>query len=305
MSSADVVASRQDRHAPTWQAWRHTPPTWRRLFHRHGRTTLSSLLLMPICVIWIYPFLWMVSASLKSNSEIFAGPGLIPSTVHFENFERAWTQADVGRYFVNTVTVTAASIAIVVITTALIGYALGRTSFPGKRLLIVLYAAVLFLPESYTIIPVFALINSLGLANSLAGITLGVSGGAHVVMVLLYAGFFNQLPKELEESARIDGAGFFRIFWSIMLPLSKPVSATVVILQFMHAWNAYLLPLVLTLTRPELRTLAVGLSAFQGEFQTDWSGMAAAATISLLPIIITFLFLQRYFVEAIAGAVKQ
>lgn len=303
MSSADTMPVRQEASAVPSHRDRHA--TWRRLLRRNGRTTLTSVLLMPICVIWIYPFLWMVSASFKSNTEIFAGPGLIPSTLHLENYERAWTQADIGRYFVNTVVITVASIAIVLITTALVGYALGRTSFPGKRVVIVLYVAVVFLPEGYTIIPVFALINGLGLDNSLVGITLGVSGGAHVVMVLLFAGFFRQLPKELEESARVDGAGFFRIFWSIMLPLSKPVCATVVILQFMHAWNAYLLPLVLTLTRPELRTLAVGLAAFQGQFQTDWSGMAAAATISLLPIIITFLFLQRYFVDAVAGAVKQ
>lgn len=101
------------------------------------------------------------------------------------------------------------------------------------------------------------------------------------------------------------GKAVFWAFWQIMLPLAKPVIATAVILQYMAAWNAFLLPLVLTLTRPDLRTLAVGLAAFQGEFFTDWSGMAAAATISLMPMIIVFLFLQRYFVEGLAGAVKQ
>jgi len=148
------------------------------------------------------------------------------------------------------------------------------------------------------------LVNRLGLANSLAGVTLAQAGGAHVVMVLLFAGYFAQLPKELEEAAVVDGAGFLRVFWEIMLPLAKPIVATTIILQFMHSWNAFLQPLVLTLSRPDLRTLAVGIYAFQGEFFTDWSGMAAAATISLAPIVIVFLFLQRYFVEGIAGAVK-
>lgn len=277
----------------------------RRFAHRHARTKLTTLLLTPICVLWIYPFLWMVSAAFKPNDEIFAGLGLIPDDVALENFSRAWTEANIGRYFFNTVAVTGGSIVIVLLSTAMMGYVLGRYSFPGKALIIVLYVATVFLPEGYTIIPIFQLVNSLGLADTLWGLILATSGGAHVVMVLLFAGFFNQLPKELEESAVLDGAGFFRVFWSIMLPLAKPVIATVIILQFMHAWNAYLLPLVLTLTRPDLRTLAVGLRAFQGEFSTDWAGMAAAATISLMPIIITFLFLQRYFVSAVAGAVKQ
>lgn len=272
---------------------------------RHANTKLTTIILAPICVIWIYPFLWMVSAAFKTNDEISGSLNLIPSDPQWGNFVRAWVDADIGLYFVNTVAMTAGSIVIVAISTAMMGYVLGRYSFPGKRIIIGLYIATVFLPEGYTIIPVFQIINALGLADTLWGLILGASGGAHVVMVLLFAGFFNQLPKALEEAALIDGAGFFRTFLAVMLPLSRPVFATVIILQFMQAWNAYLLPLVLTLTRPDLRTVAVGMRAFQGEFATDWAGMAAAGTISLLPIIVTFLFLQRYFVEAVAGAVKQ
>ncbi len=181
---------------------------------------------------------------------------------------------------------------------------LGRYQFPGKKAVIGFFVATVFLPEGYTIIPVFELINFLNLGDSLAGVILAQSGGAHVVTILLFAGYFSQLPKELEEAAILDGAGFLRIFWQIFLPLTKPVVATAIIMQFMYSWNDFLLPLVLTLSRPDLRTLSVGIYSFQGEFFTDWSGMAAAATISLLPIIIVFLFLQRYFVEGIAGAVK-
>jgi ABC-type glycerol-3-phosphate transport system permease component len=123
-------------------------------------------------------------------------------------------------------------------------------------------------------------------------------------MVFLFAGYFRQLPKELEEAARIDGAGFFRTFWQVMLPLAKPAIATAIILSLMRVWNSFLIPLVLTLARPELRTLAVGVYSFQGENMTDWSGMAAASTISLVPIVVIFLLLQRYFVEGVAGAVR-
>jgi ABC-type glycerol-3-phosphate transport system permease component len=268
------------------------------------RAIITTAILLPIGFGWIYPFLWMVSAGFKTNAEIFSGLSLIPSDPHPENFARAWTDAHIGQYFLNTVIVTVGSILIVLISVSMIGYALGRFQFPGKRLIIGLFVITVFLPEGYTIIPIFELVNRLGLANTLAGVTLAQAGGGHVVMVLLFAGYFAQLPKEMEEAAVIDGAGFFRVFWEIMLPLAKPIIATTIILQFMNSWNAFLQPLVLTLSRPDLRTLAVGIYAFQGEFFTDWSGMAAAATISLAPIVIVFLLLQRYFVEGIAGAVK-
>ncbi|MDQ3540147.1 MAG: carbohydrate ABC transporter permease, partial [Chloroflexota bacterium] len=227
-----------------------------------------------------------------------------PETFQWGNFARAWTDARVGDYFINTLIITFSSVVIVVTTTAMMGYVLGRYQFPGKKIVLGFFVATVFLPEGYTIIPVFELINFLNLGNSLAGVILGQSGGAHIVTILLFAGYFSQLPKELEEAAILDGAGFLRIFWQIFLPLTKPVVATAIIMQFMQSWNDFLLPLVLTLSRPDLRTLSVGIYSFQGEFFTDWSGMAAAATISLMPIIIVFLFLQRYFVEGIAGAVK-
>ena len=268
------------------------------------RLTVLSVILFPLCIVWIYPFIWMVSASLKSNKEIFAGLNPFPEIIRLDNYIRAWEQANIGQYFFNTVFITFFSIIISVTSTALIGYVLGRHRFPGKKVVLGLFAAAIFLPEGFTIIPIFDLISNLHLSGSLWGVTLAEAGGAHVVSTLLFAGYFRQLPNELEESARMDGAGFFRIFALIYLPLAKPVVATAIILQFMHSWNSFLLPLVLTLSRPELRTLAVGVYSFRGEYLNDWSGMAAASTITLLPIIIVFLFLQRYFVESIAGAVK-
>ena len=269
------------------------------------RAVIVSVILIPICILWIYPLLWMVSASLKTNAEIFRGLSLLPETPQWQNYQRAWEQARIGQYFINTVIITASSVALVVVTTSMIGYVLGRYSFPGKRVVVGLFVATVFLPTGYTIIPVFEMVNRLGLGDTLWGVVLAQSGGAHVLYILLFAGYFSQLPRELEEAAIMDGAGFIRVFFQVMLPLSMPIMATVIILQFIGSWNDFLLPLVLTLSRPELRTLAVGMYAFRGEFYVDWSGMAAAATISLLPIIIVFLFMQRYFVEGIAGAVKQ
>jgi raffinose/stachyose/melibiose transport system permease protein len=271
----------------------------------NARQALTHIILLPICLLWIYPFLWMVSAGLKTEREIYSGLGIIPENLLWENYERAWVVARIGEYFINTVIVTAGSIAIVLVSVALMGYVLGRYQFPGKKIVISVFAVTIFLPEGYTIIPIVELLQRLNLTNSLVGVTLAQSGGAHVVMVLLFAGYFAQLPKDLEEAAVVDGAGFVRVFWEVMLPLAKPVIATTIILQFMSSWNAFLQPLVLTLSRPDLRTLAVGMYAFRGQYSTDWSGMAAAATISLAPVVITFLFLQRYFIEGIAGSVKQ
>ncbi|HEY9076709.1 MAG TPA: carbohydrate ABC transporter permease [Anaerolineaceae bacterium] len=269
------------------------------------RGTIITIILLPIAVVWIYPFLWVVSASLKTNMEIFKGLGLIPAAPQWQNYIRAWEQAKIGQYFMNTVVITIMAVAIVVVVTSMMGYVLGRYSFPGKRIIIGLLVATVFIPQGYTIIPVFEVVNRLGLSDTLWGVILAESGGANVLAILLFSGYFSQLPRELEEAAVIDGAGFVRVFLQVMFPLAKPIVATTVIMQFISTWNSFLLPLVLTLSRPNLRTLAVGMYAFRGEFFVDWSGMAAAATISLMPIILVFLVMQRYFVEGIAGAVKQ
>ena len=268
------------------------------------RRWVIYVILTAVCVVWIYPFLWMMSAAVKPNAEIFAGLGLIPEQWQWDNFVDAWEGADIGTYFINTVIVAAGGVSIVLISTSTMGYVLGRYSFPGKQLIIALLGVLVFLPHGYTIIPIFDLINRLHLNGNLFGIILAESGTAHIIMILLFAGYFRQLPHELEESALVDGAGFLRIFLRIMLPLSKPVIATCIILQFIASWNDFLIPLVLTLSQPNLRTLAVGVYSFQGENLTDWADMSAAATISLVPVIIVFLLLQRYFIEGIAGAVK-
>lgn len=164
--------------------------------------------------------------------------------------------------------------------------------------------ATLFVPTGYTIIPIVQVSLQLGVIDSLTGMILALSGAAHVSAILIYAGYFRQMPKELEEAAVVDGAGFLRVFFSIMLPLAMPVTATVALLTFLATWNAFFLPLVFSFSRPELRTLSVGMQAFVGENAVDWTGMAAAGVISIIPVVVLFFFLQRYFVEGIAGAVK-
>lgn len=266
---------------------------------------LAALVMFGGALLWIYPFLWMVSASLKDQLEVFAsGLSLVPDDWQWGNYSRAWNDANFGRYMWNTVIVTVTTVAIVVIRCAMAGFVLGRYTFFGKKTVLVILVATLFVPTGYTIIPVVDIAQKLGLLNSLTGMVIALSGGAHVAGILLYAGYFRQLPRELHEAAIVDGAGFLSIFFRIMMPLAKPVTATVTVLTFLATWNAFFLPLVFTFSRPDLRTLSVGMLAFVGENSTDWSGMAAAATISLVPVVVVFVVLQRYFVEGIAGAIK-
>jgi ABC-type glycerol-3-phosphate transport system permease component len=266
---------------------------------------LVTLLLAGFAAVWIYPFVWVLSASVKGQLEVFtAGLSLLPEAFRWENYSRAWVDADFGTYMLNTILVTVFTVAIVVVRCAMAGYVLARYSFLGRKFVVAVLVGTLFVPAGYTIIPVVELTQRLGLLNSLTGMVIALAGGGHVAAVLLYMGYFRGIPRELEEAAVIDGAGFGTVFFRVMLPLAGPVTATVVVLTFLATWNAFLLPLVFTFSRPDLRTLAVGMQAFVGENSVDWPGMAAAATLSLIPIVALFLFLQRYFFEGIAGAVK-
>jgi raffinose/stachyose/melibiose transport system permease protein len=266
---------------------------------------LAAIFLVGIAVIWIFPFLWMLSASLKDNMEMFSGGlKLWPDKFVWDNYARAWNDAHFGRYLINTVVVTVFTVVIVTIRCATAGYVLARYRFRGSKIFLGVLVATLFVPTGYTIIPVVRISMQLHLIDSLGGMILALSGGAYVSAILIYYGYFRQIPRELEEAAVVDGAGFVRTFFSVMLPLAMPVTATVAVLTFITTWNAFFLPLVFTFSRPDLRTVSVGMQAFVGETATDWSGMAAAGVISIVPVVVLFIFLQRSFVEGISGAVK-
>lgn len=253
----------------------------------------------------VYPVIWMISGSFKSIEDLFGkGLSLLPSSWNFQNYVEAWVGANFGRYFFNTLIVATSVTVLMVLITAMAGYVLGLYRIPGKKIILGLLALTMFLPGGLTIIPVFRLVHSLGLLDSLAGIILASLSGGLVMYTLLFMSYFGTLNKELAEAACIDGAGFWRTFYNIMLPSVKPMGVTVGLFTFLGNWNSFFLPLVLTVSRPELRTLAVGVYSFFGEYDTQWNLICAASTISLIPVILLFLLLQRHFVEGMAGAVK-
>jgi ABC-type glycerol-3-phosphate transport system permease component len=272
---------------------------------RTCRLTIEYILLSVIGILWAYPFLWMVTASFKTQKEFFANKlSLVPKNFTFDNVIRVWTKAGFGQYFVNTVIVTVFSVALVLIMTRSAGYVFGRYNFWGKKVLMGIFMASISIPLVTTIIPIFEVVKNMRLIGTRTGLILSGAGGAHVIFLLLYSSFYQSVPKELEEAATLDGCGFFQTYNYVMKQISNPISVTVIIMETIWTWNAFLLPLVLTLNNPKSRTLAVGLYAFRGENTVDWTGIAAGASISVLPIIILFIVMQKYVVEGVAGAVK-
>jgi ABC-type glycerol-3-phosphate transport system permease component len=266
---------------------------------------INHLVLLAIGLIWVYPFLWMISASFKSQNEFFNNRlGLIPQAPTLDNIKRIWVKANFGSYFLNTVVVTCFAVVLVLIITMLAGYAMGRYKFVERNLMMGIFVGSIAIPLVSTIIPTYEVVKGMHLTGTKTGLVLAQAGGAHVIFLMLFTSFFASIPMELEEAAKIDGCSFFRIFFNIMMPLCKPIATTVVIMETIWTWNAFMLPLVLTLNNPASRTLAVGLYAFKGENTVDWTGIAAGGTIAVIPVIILFIILQRHFVEGIAGAVK-
>lgn len=269
-----------------------------------GTAVLYALLAI-VAFLWVYPFLWMVSASFKTQNEFFAsGLNLIPQSFSFENFIRAWQNASFSIYFKNSIIVTVCTVAIVLLSTSLAGYVLGRYSFIGKGAVMKIFMASITIPLVFTIIPIYELLKNIGLSQNLLGLILAESGGGHVIFLMLFSSFYASIPKEMEEAATIDGANFVQTYGNVMFPLAKPIMVTVVIMQFIWTWNSFLLPLIITLNNKAIRTLAVGLYALRGENIVDWTGIAAGASIAILPVICIFIALQKYFVDGIAGAVK-
>ncbi|GAB2570734.1 carbohydrate ABC transporter permease [Gracilibacillus alcaliphilus] len=283
---------------------------------------ILHLLFLVITLIWVYPLIWTITSSFKTNREMFSGStSLLPNSanwsdflpwnwgnvienMNFSNYVNAWELANFSGYFFNTVVFTVSVVLIVLVLCCMTGYVLGRYTFPGKTVIMAAIVATMFIPAGYTIIPLWQLINALGIGGSMSGLVLAESGGTHVLYILLFAAYFRGLPKELEEAGKMDGAGFMRTFLIIMLPLAKPVIASTFILQFIQTWNSFFIPLVFTIHRPDLRTLGVGMYSFVEDNSADLVGMAAGATISFIPILLVFLFFQRYFVDGVAGAVK-
>ena len=269
-----------------------------------GRIVINVVLI--VCsMIWIYPIVWTIISSFKPQADFFKEQlTLFPATWTLDNYVRVWSKANFAVYFFNSVVVTVFSVLLVLIMTNMAGYVLGRYKFVGRGVLMAVFLSSICIPLVSTLIPVYQIVKSMNLLGTRLGLILSGAGGAHVVFLLLFSSYYSTVPNELEEAAKIDGCGFLRTFVKVMMPLSSPISTTVIIMESLWTWNAFQLPLILTLNNPTARTLAVGLYAFKGENTVDWTGICAGGAIAMVPIIVVFIAFQKFFINGMAGAVK-
>ena len=249
----------------------------------------------------VAPFLWMITTSLKEPGSLFSyhrawWEDWVPVQFVWQNYVEAWHVVPFARFYLNSLFVSAATTAGQVATSAMAAYAFARLEFPGRDKIFFAYLATMMIPGAVTMIPVFILLRWLGWIDTYKAVILPGIFTAYGTFLLRQ--FFLTLPKELEDAAKIDGCSYFGIFWRIILPLSKPALATLTTFTFMGSWLNFMWPLIVLNTHSKF-TLPVGLAYFQSLHGTHWTLLMAGSLMMILPILIVFIFTQRYFVEGI------
>lgn len=271
---------------------------------RTGRLVHVVLLVWALLV--TLPLLWAVVSSLKTDAEIFDSPWSLPATPRFDNWARAWAEASIGRYLLNTVVVVGGALLLTMLFGALLAYCLARYPFPGNRIVYYTLVAGMLFPVFLALVPLFFVVDQLGLLGTYHGLILVYAAYALPFTVFFLHAFFRTLPTAVAEAAFIDGCSHAAVFFRIMLPMARPGLVSVGIFNFLGLWNQYLLPLVLN-PDPDRYVLAQGLASLavsQG-YSSDWSGLFAGLVIAILPVLVAYILFQRQIRDGLtAGAVK-
>lgn len=258
---------------------------------------VTHLILITGAVIFLFPFVWMLSGSLKDGLEVVRmPPNLIPETFHFDNFIEIQKYFPIYRFLFNSIFVAVITTFLQVIVCAMAAFAFAKLQFKGREVLFFLFLITLMIPMQVTLTPLFIIFREFHLYDTYAGLILPGIFSAYGVFLLRQQ--MITVPNALLEAAYIDGASYYHVFVSVILPLCKPALATLTIFSFMSSWNNFLWPLIITQSA-ELMTLPVGLSKLQGRWATEWNILMAGNVISFVPIFIVFLFAQRYFIRGI------
>ncbi len=272
---------------------------------------VASVLAGLFCLMTLYPFIVMVTTSLKSYTDIYAAKvKLLPSKLMFSNYVEAMSRGTWPRYFFNSFYITALSVVISLVINSLAGFSFARLRFKGRDLLFIITLVGIMVPPQVTMLPVFIVLRYMpwaggnnifgqgghGWIDSHMGLLAPYVAGSFGVF--LFRQFFLNFPRALDDAARIDGLGWFRTFWKIYVPLSGPVFASLVALKAAATWNDYTWPLIL-ITSDRLYTVQLALSKYRDEFNVDWPLMMAATTLIILPLLVTFLLVQKYFIQGI------
>ncbi|MCX4814525.1 MULTISPECIES: carbohydrate ABC transporter permease [unclassified Streptomyces] len=261
-------------------------------------------------ILWAFmvvlPLAWAVMTSFKSDSAIFSSPWALPDKLHFDNWARAWTDANMSDYFFNTILVVAGSLIGTLVLGSMAAYVLARFDFPGNRFIYFLFIGGMSFPIMLALVPLFYVVNNMGLLNTIHGLILVYIAYSLPFTVFFLTAFFRTLPTSVAEAAFVDGASHTRTFFQIMLPMAKPGLISVGIFNFLGQWNQYMLPTVLN-TDPDKRVLTQGLvqlAASQG-YKGDWSGLFAGLVMAMLPVLGAYIVFQRQVVQGLtAGALK-
>ena len=267
---------------------------------------LLRVVLWIATIIFIYPLIWNLIAAFKTNKEIMESPWSVPEVLNFSNFTRAFTESGMGEFIINSFLVTGLSMMLLLVLVIPTSYALSRFNFTGRKLLHNFYMAGLFIQPVYIMIPLFIMMNNLEMLDNRFWLSLVYAAGALPFSVYLLTGFMRSIPGEFEESAYIDGSGYFRTLISIIVPLARPGILTVVIFNFFTFWNEYALALVL-ISSDEKKTIPVGLANLMEvqKFATDWAALFAGLVLVLLPTITLYALTQKKLTEGLSmGGLK-
>jgi alpha-1,4-digalacturonate transport system permease protein len=261
------------------------------------------ILLCFISIIFLFPILWVVLSSLKPQSELFTYPlTILPRALTLENYSKAFASGDFVTYNKNSILVSVVATFITITVNVMAGYALSKFWFKGRDVIFAFMIGTLMIPLQAIMIPIFLLLKNMGMLNTLLGII--IPPAASPTGVFLARQYIQTIPNSFIEAARIDGAGEFRIFSKIIIPLAQPIIATIAIFSFMWRWNDFLWPFIVISVKKKM-TLQLALANFVGQFQINWGQLLAMTVVTMIPIIIVFLALQKYFVTGLtAGGVK-
>lgn len=265
------------------------------------------IFLAVMIIFTLYPIVYTVLGSLKTNAELTQGGSFLPSQWHFENYYQAFVQADFMKYTMNSVIVSMSVTLLAVVTCSLSGFILARRDFMGKKLLMTLYMSMMFVSlGSVTLYPIYELLRAVKLNKTMFALVVALTGG-QAANVFLVMGFTRGIPRELDEAAIIDGCSLYQVYARIILPLSKPILAVVALFSFRNAWNDYITGLIMTISMPKLQTLTVAVVQLKYSVNAaaEWHIMLAGASIAIIPILIVYLFANKQFIAGLtAGAVK-
>jgi len=266
------------------------------------QSTLIHIFLVSIALTCLFPLFWMVRCAFMTNETVFIDKALIPHSLNFGNFAVAWTKGNLAVYLFNSVIYTVCVVSGIVLVSSLAAFSFSRLKFPGKNIIFYMFVAAMMIPLPGSFVALFVLMNKLHLVNTRLGYILCMINVGLSMSILLLKTFFDKMPRDLEDAARIDGCGKIGIWWHVALPLARPAIAVIVIFNSLNVWNEYILATLL-LGDTQLMPLQRGLMVFQGANSTDYPVLMAGLTMAALPIIGIYLAMQKYIVKGLSSEV--